>query len=166
MAITNVGMLGERIIQVKRIVNYAKSIPAGERKTIKEIYDELKQYVTSEGQVGSTLQYYHKKGDLSRMREGLSHYWGKGAVSASALPSNASPAGLSPEPIGPTHELKPIAKAAEAEKEPSWLTPEVRTRIDKAIALVPAKTDRPEIRVEADRIIIEHAKCRIIVELL
>ena len=138
MAITNVGMLGERIIQVKRIVNYAKSIPAGERKTIKEIYDELKHHVTSEGQVGSTLQYYHKKGDLSRMREGLSHYWGKGAVSASALPSNASPAGLSPEPIGPTHELKPIA----------------------------ARTARPEIRVEADRIIIEHAKCRIIVELL
>ena len=138
MAITNVGMLGERIIQVKRIVNYAKSIPAGERKTIKEIYDELKQYVTSEGQVGSTLQYYHKKGDLSRMREGLSHYWGKGAVSASALPSNASPAGLSPEPIGPTHELKPIA----------------------------TRPARPEIRVEADRIIIEHAKCRIIVELL
>ena len=162
MAITNVGMLGERIIQVQRIVKYVKSIPAGERKTIKEIYDELKQYVTSEGQVGSTLQYYHKKGDLSRMREGLAHYyWGKNAV-----PSNASPAGLSPEPIGPTHELKPIAKAAEAEKEPSWLTPEVRTKIDKAIALVPAKTDRPEIRVEADRIIIEHAKCRIIVELL
>ena len=141
MAITNVGMLGERIIQVQRIVKYVKSIPAGERKTIKEIYDELKQYVTSEGQVGSTLQYYHKKGDLSRMREGLAHYyWGKNAV-----PSNASPVGLSPEPIGPTHELKPIAKP---------------------VALVPAKTDRPEIRVEADRIIIEHAKCRIIVELL
>ena len=158
MAVTKVGMLGERIIQVKRIVNYAKSIPAGERKTIKEIYDELKHHVTSEGQVGSTLQYYHKKGDLSRMREGLAHYyWGKGAVST-------SPVGLSPEPIGPTHELKPIAKAAE--EEPSWLTPEVRTRIDKAIALVPDKTNRPEIRVEADRIIIEHAKCRIIVELI
>ena len=68
------------------------------------------------------------------MREGSAYYyWGKSAVAA-------SPVGLSLEaeiePIGPTHELKPI------------------------------QTARPEIRVEKDRIIIEHAKCRIIVELL
>lgn len=137
MIVSRVGTMGERIIQVKRILNFAKSIPAGERMTVKQIYDKLKNQVTNEAQVGSTLSYYCKKGYLSRMREGVMHYyWGKNVVAA----SNASPAGLSPEakiePIGPTHELKPI------------------------------QTARPEIRVEKDRIIIEHAKCRIIVELL
>lgn len=151
MTVTTVGKLGERIIEVKRIVNYAKALPADQRKTIKEIYSALKANITSEGQVGSTLQYYHKKGDLSRMREGQSHYyWGKGAVSA-------SPTGLSPS--------LEIEAAAPIEKKESWIMPEISARIDKAITMS-RELSKPEIRVEKDHIIIEHAKCRIIVELL
>ena len=142
MTVTNVGQLGERIIEVHHILNYVQATPASERKTIAEIYKALADKAANEVQVGSTLSYYYKKGVLSRMREGKSYYyWGKGAVST-------SPVGLSPVP------------------SEEWITPEVRTKIDKVIALVPDKTDRPEIRVEANRIIIEHAKCRIIVELL
>ena len=140
MTVTNVGILGDRIIQVHRILDYVKALPANKRETIKEIYSALKDSITSEGQVGSTVQYYHKKEQLSRAREGASHYyWGKRAQPAQPA-QPASPVGLSTqadlEPIGPTHEIKPI------------------------------QTNRPEIRVEKDRIIIEHAKCRIIVELL
>lgn len=138
MTETKVGTLGKKIIEVHRILDYVKAIPASTPKSIAEVYSDLRDKISNETQVSSTLQYYHKKGEVYRMREGHSHYyWGK---PASATPSNASPAGLSPEPIGPTHELTPIGKTQH--------------------------TARPEIRVEANRIVIEHAKCRVIVELL
>ena len=141
MTVTNVGQLGERIIEVQHILNYVQATPASERKTIAEIYKALADKATNEVQVSSTLGYYYKKGVLSRMREGKSYYyWGKGA-------QPANPVGLSPAP--------------KAE-----FTPEVEAQIYKALALLPDKTERPEIRVEANRIIIEHPKCRIIVELL
>ena len=139
MTVTNVGQLGERIIEVHHILNYVQATPASERKTIAEIYKALADKAANEVQVGSTLSYYYKKGVLSRMREGKSYYyWGKGA-------QPANPVGLS-------------TQAAEVEAKV------VKAMVHTLTKELPA--NRPEIRVEANRIIIEHAKCRIIVELL
>lgn len=143
---TRIGPIGEKMVQVQRILKFIKAILPSAPLSAKQIYEVLKADVTGMQQVLDTLVYYYNKGELSRIREGGRYlYWGK----------QASPAGLSP--VQPKEILKSGYPFSLSLVQPNpAVTPAVPQR---------HISGRPEIRVEQDRIIIEHAKCRIVVEL-
>lgn len=131
-------LIGEAVRTTERIRQFVAGIPSTAPLSIKQIAQRLGDQISGEHQVINVVNYmYHGQGTASRIREGREYkYWGKVKTTAPVVKTDTEE--IKVEAISPVSE--PLLKADQ----------------DRLV---------PEIRVEKDKIVIEHALCRIVVEL-
>jgi len=124
------------------VLKYLRSQKPGDAKTIDQIWLDLSHisFMRNTQQVADAVKSYYAKGWLGRMREGRAFvYWAKSSV-----------------PESKTSDAKTIDQI--------WAMID-RAELPPAPAPAPAPaTNKPEIIVNDNSIVINHAKCKITIE--
>jgi len=144
-----IGNLGKTMLGVQAIRDYMSKLPPEKAQAMDEIYETLKDRVDNKTQVQSTVMYmYRNQGLLGRAKtapRGGFRYWAK------TLDKRQHPRDDDAE-----HDHNELVQALNGKQEEPVAVP---------VEAPAVEDDRPEIRVEANRVIILHPKCRVIVEL-
>jgi len=139
------GPIGQALVGVQAIRNYMENLPPERAQSPEEVYETLKSQVANKLQVQSTIStMYKKQKTLGRSRTGPFNsyrYWAK------SLDKRQTP------------------RDDDAADDHESLVAELNKRGQTATVKAEAVDVRPEILVEAHRVVITHPKCRVIVEL-